>query len=259
MPSSPPLIFTDHGQNPPTHRINLSYPASTRYATLATAYRPQLLSIKSLFDDLVLSLFPPYYLPRIKWLARHLLRHVYDEEENAEIHGIAEATGIEVYLVVALNVLLDLLMGCTSGAALSSSAESQERHDAGNRMLHFRTLDWDMPALRHLLLKLDFVADDSPNSPVLAPSITYVGFVGVLTGVRRGLSVSLNFRPNHDASSWVKQVKYYGGHLVILLGWKRSISSVLRELIIPRPNSSPEEVKEGQGWLARLFRWKKQP
>jgi len=34
---------------------------------------------------------------------------------------------------------------------------------------------------------------------VIASTIGYVGFVGALTGVRKGLSVSLNFRPYHNA------------------------------------------------------------
>ncbi|KAL4916641.1 beta subunit of N-acylethanolamine-hydrolyzing acid amidase-domain-containing protein [Aspergillus aurantiobrunneus] len=240
------------GEIPPTHRINLSLPPATRYAAIARLYRPKLLTITSLFDDLVLSVFPPSYLPRIKLLARLLLRRVYDDEENQEIRGIADTTGIDLYLVVALNVLLDLLMGCTSGAALSSPSEGQ----GGQRMLHFRTLDWDMPLLRQLLVKLEFVSSDAEDSPVLATNITYVGFVGVLTGIRQGLSVSLNFRPNHDASSWVKQVKYYGRLLLVLLGLKRSISSMLRQVVIPTKTGSQ------QGWLSwlgsRVFVWKRQ-
>ncbi|OJI97895.1 hypothetical protein ASPVEDRAFT_437730 [Aspergillus versicolor CBS 583.65] len=233
--------MTSLGEIPPTHRINISLPPAERYSALARLYRPQLRALTSLFDELVLGIFPESYLPRIKSLARLFLRRVHDGEETKELRGIADATGIEMYLVVALNVLLDLLMGCTSGAALfspssSSSSPAGEQADGEEeekRMLHFRTLDWDMPALRQLIVKLEFVADDREDSPVLATNITYVGFVGVLTGIRQGLSVSLNFRPNHDASSWVKQAKFYGSHLLVLLGFKRSIASVLRQVIIP--------------------------
>ncbi|KAL4957344.1 beta subunit of N-acylethanolamine-hydrolyzing acid amidase-domain-containing protein [Aspergillus filifer] len=258
--------FLHHGDPPPTHRINLSLPPSTRYLALAREYKSQLLDITSLFDDLVLSFLPESYLPKIKWLARRFLRRVYDNEENEEIKGIAEATGIEMYLVVALNVLLDLLMGCTSGAALSSPS-SHSREGEEPRMLHFRTLEWDMSPLRALLVNLEFVADDDPDSSVLATSITYVGFVGVLTGVRRGLSVSLNFRPNHDDSSWIKQSRFYGGHVAVLLGLRRSISSVLRGLLIPRPatgigqNTAPgndeeeEGNQKGRGYLNYLCRF----
>jgi hypothetical protein len=77
--------------------------------------------------------------------------------------------------LVALNTLLDLLMGCTSG-----SARTQE--GSISKMLHFRTLDWEMDALRHIVVNLEFI--QSPSSKVIARSVTYVGFIGVLTGVR---------------------------------------------------------------------------
>jgi hypothetical protein len=239
------------GDTPPTHKINLSLAPRARYASLATAYAPRLRSITSIFDTLVLEIFPDSYLPWIKSLARVCLRRVYDDEETEEIRGIAEATGIEVYLVVCLNVLLDLLMGCTSGAALYKPARGEGEGGEGDgqaRMLHFRTLDWDMPALRELLVTLEFVDSDEPDAPVLARNITYVGFVGVLTGVRPGLSVSLNFRPNHDDDTWVKNFKYYGRHLLVLLGFKRSISSLLRQTIISSKPLKPS-------WLSYLWLW----
>ncbi|KAJ0414407.1 beta subunit of N-acylethanolamine-hydrolyzing acid amidase-domain-containing protein [Aspergillus carlsbadensis] len=267
MPSSAPSVrstvgtasssrspASSPGDTPPTHKINLSLAPRARYASLATAYAPRLRSITSIFDTLVLQILPESYLPWIKSLARVLLRRVYDGEETEEIRGIAEATGIEVYLVVCLNVLLDLLMGCTSGAALYKPPRGEEEEGGGEngngeaRMLHFRTLDWDMPALRELLVTLEFVDSDELDAPVLARNITYVGFVGVLTGVRPGLSVSLNFRPNHDDDTWVKNFKYYGRHLLVLLGFKRSISSILRQTIIPSKLSKP-------GWLSYIWLW----
>ncbi|KAL5336845.1 beta subunit of N-acylethanolamine-hydrolyzing acid amidase-domain-containing protein [Aspergillus crustosus] len=237
------------GDTPPTHTINLSHPPTTRYTQLASLYRPQLQSITTIFDDLVLQFLPASYLPWIKSLARIFLRGVRDAEETAEMRGIAAAAGVDLYLVVCLNVALDLLMGCTSGGVLARFPTGDDGDGDGDglegkRMLHFRTLDWDMPALRRLLVKLEYV--DGDNSTVLATNITYVGFVGVLTGVRKGLSVSLNFRPNHDSSSWVKQARYYGRHLLVLLGFKKSIASTLREVIIP---SKPAISHSWLGWL----------
>ncbi|KAL2831744.1 beta subunit of N-acylethanolamine-hydrolyzing acid amidase-domain-containing protein [Aspergillus cavernicola] len=239
----------------PIHKINLSSPPQTRYTALAQLYRPKLLSITSLFDSLVLDIFPPQSLPYIKFLARIFLRRVYDDEETLEIRGIADAAGVDVYLVVCFNVLLDLLMGCTSGGVLSSLSSSSssysrdEDEDRKPRMLHFRTLDWDMPALRALLVQLEYTTKSpTGEETTIATNITYVGFVGVLTGVRRGLSVSLNFRPNHDGSSWWNQIRYYSGHALVLLGFRRSISSVLRGVVVPSTNRSAtwlESVSRG--------------
>ncbi|KAL3478959.1 beta subunit of N-acylethanolamine-hydrolyzing acid amidase-domain-containing protein [Aspergillus californicus] len=243
---------------PPTHKIHLSTPPQTRYTALATLYAPNLRNITSIFDTLVLDIFPAHYLPWIKSLARIFLRGVYDADETAEIRGIADAAGVDLYLVVCFNVLLDLLMGCTSGAALSSSPSPSScgesdggRGEGGRRMLHFRTLDWDMPALRALLVQLEYVSpDENGVETVIATSITYVGFVGVLTAVRRGLSVSLNFRPNHDDGSWWKQIRYYSGHALVLLGFRRSISSVLRGVVIPPTTTTATDG--GGGWLKWL-------
>jgi hypothetical protein len=64
-------------------------------------------------------------------------------------------------------------------------------------MMHFRTLDWDMPELRKLTVQLEFV--EKPEGAVIARSITYVESVGVLTGVKRNLRISLHFRPYHNS------------------------------------------------------------
>ncbi|KAI1917989.1 hypothetical protein LOZ12_000314 [Ophidiomyces ophidiicola] len=225
-------IFTDLGDSPPVYRIDLSLPPSERYVELATIYRNKLRSLTGLFDELISSLRPGISLIWVQRAARLFLRRLYTNEETEEIKGICKATGIDLYLLVSLNVLLDLLMGCTSGAALS-----KDDGDIDARMLHFRTLDWNMDGLRELIVQLEFVrGPDTEN--VLATSITYVGFVGVLTGTRKGLSVSLNFRPNHDMSTAWANMRFYGNHILVLLGIRRSISSLLRQCLLP--SESPE-------------------
>ncbi|OJD10745.1 hypothetical protein AJ78_08324 [Emergomyces pasteurianus Ep9510] len=220
-----------NGDLPPTYRIDLSLPPAQRYVELAEIYREKMRSLTGLFDELVESVIPGINIIWVKRAARLLLRRLYSHEETEEIKGISRTTGIDLYLLVSLNVLLDLLMGCTSGGARCGDAP-----DANSKMLHFRTLDWDMNGLRQLIVQLEFVR--SPHTEhILATSITYVGFVGVLTGVRKNLSVSLNFRPYHDTSRRFGNVKFYASHLLVLLGVRRSISSVLRQCLLP-PSST---------------------
>jgi hypothetical protein len=214
---------------PPTYRIDLSRPPAERYVEVAKTYRNELRSLTTLFDSLVESVAPNISLEWVKRLSRLFLRRVYSDEETEEIRGISQATGIEMYLIVSLNVLLDVLMGCTSGAA-----RSQDK-DTASRMLHFRTLDWGMDALRRVLVQFEYVRGPDYET-VLATNITYIGFVGVLTGVRKGLSVSLNFRPNHDLGGWLGDLRFYGSHLLVMLGLRRSISSMLRQYIILAEN-----------------------
>ncbi|KAF7182919.1 hypothetical protein CNMCM7691_002663 [Aspergillus felis] len=229
----------DLGDVPPTYRIDLSRPPAERYVEVAQKHRNELRSLTALFDGLVESIAPNISLEWVKRVARLFLRRVYSKEETEEIRGISQATGIEMYLIVSLNVLLDTLMGCTSGAA-----RSQDK-DTTSRMLHFRTLDWGMDALRRVLVQFEYVRGPDYDT-VLATNITYIGFVGVLTGVRKGLSVSLNFRPNHDSSGWLGDLRYYGSHLLVMLGLRTSISSMLRQYIIP-----PENPRET--WFGRIL------
>ncbi|KAB8072323.1 hypothetical protein BDV29DRAFT_177634 [Aspergillus leporis] len=188
-------------------------------------------------------LLPTTFLQWVKRLSRLLLRRLYSREETEEIRGISQATGIEMYLLVSFNVLLDLLMGCTSGAALTKLSTSEGEQC---RMLHFRTLDWGMDELRKLLVCFEVVRGPDYTT-VVATNVTYFGFVSVLTGVKRGLSVSLNFRPNHDRSSWLRNYRYYGSHLLVLLGFRRSISSMLRQYIMPS-DESPQPPSLSSVW-----------
>lgn len=177
------------------YKIDLSLASSERYIDLAQIYGETLRSLAGLFDDLIESIHPNISVKWVRGIAHLLPRKLYSWEETEEIRGISRVTGIALYLLVSLNVVLDLLMGRTSGAARSRAGQNESV-----KMLHFRTLDWGMGCLRNLIVQLDFVR--SPNTEkVLTSSITYVGFVGVLTGVRKNLSVSLNFRPNHDTKA----------------------------------------------------------
>ncbi|EKG15682.1 hypothetical protein MPH_07117 [Macrophomina phaseolina MS6] len=131
-----------------------------------------------------------------------------------------------MYLLVCFNTLLDSFMGCTSGGA-------RVKTEGGTRMYHFRTLDWAMDILRHVVVELEFV--NKPHGHVIARSVAYVGFVGVLTGVRKDLSISLNFRPCHnDPGSLSAALKLCYHQLAVLLGRRPSIVSHLRDMLIPR-------------------------
>lgn len=214
--------LTQMGQNIPVFRINLSLPPIERYVALATLYRDRMRALRGMFDELIKSFNPKIPVQLIHKLAWLCLRRLHTGDETEELRGISRATDIDMYLLICLNTVLDLLMGCTSGGVRVRSPAS------GMRMLHFRTLDWGMDPLRDLIVQLEFVRDADPEK-VIATSITYVGFVGVLTGVRQDLSVSLNFRPVHDTT---RNYAFYANHLFVLLGLRQSISSLLRQCIL---------------------------
>ena len=165
----------------PTFYINLSLPPSQRYSHLVKSYRLQIQTAIGLFDTTLAALYPGLPIPLCKLLARLFCRRVHSREETLELKGIAEAAGVKLFYLVALNTWLDALMGCTSGGVkVRGSSDMGEGY--GDRMCHFRTLDWDMEELRALVVRLNFVRED--GGEVVARSISYAGFVGVLTGVR---------------------------------------------------------------------------
>ena len=150
---------SDKGDEPPRYTIDLSLPPRKRYQHVAMDYKLQVATLPVLFDEVVRDLRIKVPLERVRWLARLLLRRVYSKEENEELVGIHETTGIEMYLLVAFNVLLDLFMGCTSGAVRVRDGDKK------TKMLHFRTLDWGMDALRKVIVHLDFV--EKPGGEVI--------------------------------------------------------------------------------------------
>ncbi|KAI9707785.1 MAG: hypothetical protein M1836_000747 [Candelina mexicana] len=222
-PTESTTTFED--DQPPTYTINLGLPPAQRYVQLAKDFKPLIAKVAWLFDSILLSLHPNIPVRSVKAISRKLLRRLYSEEETEELRGISKAADVEIFLLVALNTFLDLFMGCTSGGVRVNG------NDQDPRMLHFRTLDWDMDSLRKMVVRLEFVHEE--GGEVFATSITYAGFIGILTGVRKGLSLSLNFRPNHNVSSPLSHIRFYGHHVLVLLGLRPSISSILRSQFLP--------------------------
>jgi len=222
----------------PKYTIDLSLPPTERYAHIAREFKPFAAQLPTLFDELVQETLPTISVTKVRHLARLTLRRLYDREENEELQGISHIIGIEMWLLVALNVLLDLFMGCSSGGV-------RVDHDGRkSRMLHFRTLDWGMDPLRNIIVHLDFVK--SPGGEVIGSSLGYFGYVGVLTGVRKGLSLSLNFRPNHNGNSRLENFRFYFHILLVLLGFRQSISSLLRQCLLSPYNVSSTSSLQAQ-------------
>jgi hypothetical protein len=146
------MSFLDHPDDLPKYTIDLSLPPSERYVQLATNFRHLLSSATGLFDDVASASQPRLPVSIVRFLARFMLRKFYSAEETAELRGISKTCGVEMYNLVALNTLLDVLMGCTSGV------RTKANNDADTKMLHFRTLDWGMDILRELVVYLEFVS-----------------------------------------------------------------------------------------------------
>ncbi|KAK2601274.1 hypothetical protein N8I77_010737 [Diaporthe amygdali] len=216
----------------PVYTIDLSRPPALRYTELVHDFRHKIPRLTDLFEEVIVGFGLP--LKATRRLAKLALRRVHSKEQTEEIRGISEASGVDMYLLVCLNTLLDLFMGCTSGGARVKMGRAGNNKQT--RMLHFRTLDWAMDPLREVVVQLNFVKE--PHGNIIARSITYVGFVGTLTAIRPGLSMSLNFRPYHNNSySRTSNFQFHYHRMLVLLGRRPSISSTLRSFLLPSPSS----------------------
>ena len=237
------------GQSDPIQvfTIDQSLPPSQRYVVLAQTFRIEVAELPKLFADLIEAyIHPKCPVKPFLVLSRLFLRRLYSEEETEEISGISRATGVSMYLLVAFNLLLDLLMGCSSGGVLVRDKNDQSK----TRMLHYRTLDWIMDPLRDIVVQLDFVR--GAGNPVIAQTITYVGYTGILTGVRKGLSISLNFRAEHDRSTFQKNLAYYWHGVMVLLGRRPSISAVLRTHFLSDDDHASEKARSLDWYIKEL-------
>jgi len=221
---------------PPTYTINLSLPPRERYIRVAIDYLSILHLLPSLFDNLVaVSKLP---VKPLHILTRLLFRRLHSFEQTEELRGISEASNIPLYLLVTWNIVIDAVMGCTSGGAAVSMPGFQD-----TTMMHFRALDWPQHVFRNAIAQFEFV--DRAGGDVIARTLGYVGHVGVLTGVRKGLSVSLNLRPCHNSSLIsAERAKSYWYTLMVATGRKPGISTLLRDCMLPKPIKEPNRRRK---------------
>ncbi|KAK1622253.1 beta subunit of N-acylethanolamine-hydrolyzing acid amidase-domain-containing protein [Colletotrichum phormii] len=223
-------MLTPEPDNIPIYKIDMAKPAGERYIELAKDLAPQIRRVSPLLDEVIEAIFAPGALSSFaKFTSRATLRKVFDPEQTKEIKSIAKVAGIPTHRLMALNTFLDLMLGCTSGAALVRGDSKNHAGDRGpDRLLHFRTLEWGMDVLRDILVIIEYVNTSNGSNEVIARSVTYAGFVGMLTGVRKGLSVSLNFRPGHECG-YGCLIKH---QLAVLFGLRESVPSMLRRIIL---------------------------
>lgn len=229
-------VLEDRNLGIPSFTVDLSTPPESRYNHIIAALEDEIddCDLKTVFHDLLEALVGPTLGKLLAFASRLAFHRLYKSDESAELAGISKATSIPMHILVAYNVVLDVLLGCTSGGARVVDPSVP----MSSRMLHFRTLDWGMDELRKIIVEIDYVR--FPGGPVVATTVGYLGYVGVLTGVRKGLSMSLNFRPYHARNSLRQRLSFRWHQAMVILGWRQSISSVLRDILL-------RETKTGKG------------
>jgi len=96
-----------------------------------------------------------------------------------EINSVATGLGLPVFDVLLCQIAYEICASCTTIMCPEGR--------------HIRTMDWPLDALRNVTVRVNF----QRGGATVLRTITWAGYIGVLTGLRPGgYSVSINYRPH---------------------------------------------------------------
>lgn len=180
----------------PTYIINLDLPPEERWVELVTIYKSSAPLIVNYFTSA---------LPKEVVLALEKIMGRLDDilgEVGGELRGVAKAFGIDLGIIVGLNFAYELRKwggGHPNVTGHSNVTDFEPKvctsiiaQDTDTHLFHGRNMDWNLPTdMRNLTVHVQF----QRNNRTVYESATYVGFVGVFTGMVAGrYSVSVNER-----------------------------------------------------------------
>jgi len=188
------------------YTVDLDQPPSERWIPLAQQFQAQVSEVVKWVKTQI----PRLALPVLEIIGNNLEKHL-PASYAAEIKSIADAIGHTPAELWLMNVYYDIKTSCTSIVAAHSNGT----------VFHGRNLDYGIPGLQNITADILFTKGGS----LLYRGTTYVGYVGLLTGVRPGaFSVSLNERDTKNGTVWNNAAEAFlkGGH---------SIGLFLRDLL----------------------------
>jgi len=196
--------------------VNLDLAPIDRWTELATQYKTQINNMVNEFVDHIKKFpgrkwenFLHYIEVNQKQLLDRMPNHYGDE-----IKGIQQVTGLPMSSLLAFNLGYEIMGFCTSVTA----------QDISGHMYHGRNLDFGLflgyntssgPnenfqwTNTDLLRQMTVIVDFTRNGQVLYSTVSYVGYVGLLTGVRKGgvtVTVDTRFDDNFDKflKAWIQ-------------------------------------------------------
>lgn len=159
-----------------TYTINLDLEPSAMWNEVITE---NLEDIKAVYNKMN-SLYNKFIANIASSFISILSNHGYVKYEK-ELMSISNLTGIPFGKLVILQIMYELNACCTSAIYLQSDGKP----------VHLRTMDWDLPELKKLTVKLNFIKDNK----LVFSGISWAGYIGVLTAMKPDTcSISLNFR-----------------------------------------------------------------
>jgi len=196
----------------PKASISLDLAPADRWTALATEYKTQVANMVNQFVDHIKN------FPGKKWenflhymeVNQDMLLDRMPNGYGDEIRGIQKATGIKMSSLLAFNLGYEIMGFCTSVTA----------QDASGHMYHGRNLDFGLflgfntsagPnenfqwTNTDLLRQMTVIVDFTRGGNVLYSTVAYVGYVGLLTGVRKaGVTVTVDTRFDDNFDKFLK-------------------------------------------------------
>jgi len=161
------------------YTVNLNESASTRWAHVIEDFKDDMREVVSYVDTL------PFL---VKLIGLPLIRTLFNQSSQVlhkdEMACTSRITGIPVEEVFLMQFIYELTACCTSGVI-----------NTADGVIHYRTMDWEMPELKKLTINVRFERDGEH----VFNAVTWAGSVGIFTAAKSGAhTVSINFRTTGD-------------------------------------------------------------
>ncbi|KNC46648.1 N-acylethanolamine-hydrolyzing acid amidase [Thecamonas trahens ATCC 50062] len=162
--------------NVTTFTIDLDSPPEDHFKAVTEAYKEQIGALLAFIAQAI----PSKYVPLAEKVAADV-EFVFGAEVAGELRGMAATSGYSLGEITLLNVLYELTAYCTSIVTKT----------ADGRLVHARNLDYGLsPALANVTYHAVFVRGNT----TVFEATTFAGFAGVLTGMSKTISVTVDER-----------------------------------------------------------------
>lgn len=169
----------------PKYQINLDLPPSKRWVQMIKLYKDKLVSAVNVLEKMVPATILTTFYKNLALSTISLYSGMGLILHKEELESIAKTVGVPLNKVILVQILYEAFAACTSVTVPV---------DENKKNYHFRTMDWPFPFLKDITVELDF----QKGGKTVYKSVSWVGYVGVMTGVRPGhYSVALNYRSSN--------------------------------------------------------------
>ncbi|XP_070532010.1 N-acylethanolamine-hydrolyzing acid amidase-like isoform X2 [Ptychodera flava] len=182
----------NHTVPAPRYRFDLDTPPEKRWDNIVKDWDKKMLQkfIIETFRDYL----PPVVVPLLETVAR-AADPLIPSPYRQEMEGFARATDVKLADVIALNLEYEFMTFCTSIVA----------QDANGKIWHGRNMDYGFV---DVLRNMTIIADVTKGGKVIYTGTTFIGFSGMLTGMRpNGFTITVDARGDSGSKTdWWKNV-----------------------------------------------------